>query len=156
MASTPSANDWGSARHPILVEDSDDLAGNDQEQDTDDDEPLKNRFASESTARNQERIRKRMSLKKENPLGTMESIRASFSVLIQVSHDCHRRPINQALFLEDDRTRYKMNVTKSFGSRQEKRKLLRDWKTWNEKKLDGQIAFFKFLRATKKKGKKAA
>ena len=73
-----------------------------------------------------------------------------FSVLIQVSNNCNGRLINQALFLEDNRTVYKLSVANSFGSRKEVEKLHKSWETWNTRELANEIAFLKYVRGSEK------
>jgi len=67
-----------------------------------------------------------------------------------VSHNCHGRPINQAQFLEDNRTVYKLSVANSFGSRKEVGKLHKSWETWNTRELANEIAFLKYVRGSEK------
>jgi len=68
-----------------------------------------------------------------------------------VSHNCHGRPINQALFLEDNRTVYKLNIAYSFDNNEkEVGRLRHKWVTWNQRHLADDISFFKYLQASKK------
>ena len=70
---------------------------------------------------------------------------------IQERRDVHGKRIRQAWFLENDQTRYKLNLAYSFDNNEEEVGRLRHkWVTWNQRHLADDISFFKYLQASKK------
>lgn len=73
------------------------------------------------------------------------------SVSIQERQDVHGKTIRQAWFLDNDRTRYKLNIAYSFDDNEkEVGRLRHKWVTWNQRHLADDISFFKYLHASKK------